>query len=130
MEEGSVPGLRKCVHGGMYVSEEEDLACVSTRRYWRVFVRQLSRYVCRHAYVCVCTCVRVCVCVHGGPGQGTADQDQYSQVPGVPRPPLPPSGSHCSLGGAKGLGNSTCQSFKLREVSPERGAPEAARSGS
>lgn len=70
MEEGSVPGLRKCVHGGMYVSEEEDLACVSTRRYWRVFVRQLSRYVCQHAYMCVCTCVRVCVCVHGGPGQG------------------------------------------------------------
>ena len=65
MEEGSVPGLRKCVHGGMFVSEEEDLACVSTRRYWRVFVCQLSHYVCRRAYVCVRTCVRVCVCTWG-----------------------------------------------------------------
>lgn len=65
MEEGSVPGLRKCVHGGMFVSEEEDLACVSTRRYWRVFVRPLRRSVCRHAYVCVCACVHACVCTWG-----------------------------------------------------------------
>ena len=61
--------------------EDEGLACVSTRRYWRAFVCQLR--------VTVSVCV--CVCVRGGTGRGTANQNQYSQVPAVPWLSLPPS---------------------------------------
>ena len=81
----ALPGLRECVHGGIFVFEDEGLACVSTRRYWRAFVCQLR------VTVSVCVCVCVCVCVRGGTGRGTANQNQYSQVPAVPRLSLPPS---------------------------------------
>ena len=95
--------------------EDEGLACVSTRRYWRAFVCQLR--------VAVCVCVCVCVCV-----DRPRDCESESVFPGSSctsafSPTL------CSLGGAQGLGNSTCQRFKLREVSPERDAREAATSG-
>lgn len=91
MEEGSIPGLRKCMYGGMFVFEDEDLAyvCVSSSRYGRVFLC-VSRVI-------VCVSTHTCVYM-AGPGLGTANQ--YSWAPVVPHHPLPRSQSHCSLGGA------------------------------
>lgn len=79
MEEGSIPGPRKCVCvcvcGGMYVFEDEDLACVrvclpvDTGEYICVSAKKESLYVCQH----------VCVCA---PMDGARPRDCKSVFPG------------------------------------------------
>ena len=68
-----------------------------------------------------------CVCAYiGGQAKGCESKSVFLGSSGT----LAFSPTLCSLGGAQGLGNSTCQRFKLREVSPERDVQEAATSGS